>query len=160
MTRETIISIPLEATYIQTSKGIKKAKATGKEPKPTYWRPNFQSLYNASLNPRMRGLMVKSLGEVIKPYILASVESSTLVSPIVGEKVSVRLEVYIERSKAKMDIFNYCLYLKIVEDLLVKLGVIPNDNKDWIEEAGHCKYVWSEDRGNEAMLRFIITIGK
>jgi hypothetical protein len=148
----TQITIPLADTYIQTSKGIKKAKLTGKEPKPSYWKPNFNDIYSGKLTGIMRAIRIKALGLILA----TAIELSDLDKAKLGQKVSVSLEVCIGFNQAKLDIFNLgTIYLKVFEDTLTKLGYIPDDNKHTMEESGHSQYRWI-DEAEEPYLVFTV----
>ena len=127
--------------YYFNKEGVLYSKRTG-EPqlanpqlagKPRYWVVNFQDIWNQNLAKQQRAMMVDKLKDILRPYI------KTL-QPITTFPIEVSLCLY--DTECPVDISNRgAVYTKVVEDLLVKEGIIPDDSVRYVNCSGRTKFI-------------------
>lgn len=136
--------------YYFDKAGVLYSKKTG-EPqlanpqlagKPRYWVVNFQDIWNQNLAKQQRAMMVDKLKDVLRPFIKA-------VPPISAFPIEVSVCLYDDQ--CPVDISNRgAVYTKVVEDLLVKEGIIPDDSVRYVNCSGRTKFI-PVDRSDRKM---------
>lgn len=112
--------------------------------KPRYWVVNFQDIWNQNITKQDRATKVDKLKAVLRPYIQAIREIR--VFPI-------ELNIYLYDSCMPIDISNRgAIYTKVIEDLLVSEGKIPDDSVEYINCSGRIKYIRSEEKKMEIVI--------
>ena len=103
---------------------------------PRYWVVNFQDIWNQSLAKQQRAMMVDKLKDILRPYI------KTLV-PLTQFPIEISLIIFDEA--CPVDISNKgVIYTKVIEDLLVKEGIIPDDSVQYVNCSGRTKFILVE----------------
>lgn len=101
--------------------------------KPRYWVVNFQDIWNQKLAMQSRATVIDKLKDVLRPYI-------RLVQPIRVFPIEISITLY--DTECPVDISNRgAIYTKVIEDLLVKEGIIPDDNVQYINCSGRTKFI-------------------
>lgn len=101
--------------------------------KPRYWVVNFQDIWNQNLAKQQRAMMVDKLKDVLRPHIKA-------LKPITTFPIEVSTILY--DTECPVDISNRgAVYTKVVEDLLVKEGIIPDDSVRYVNCSGRTKFI-------------------
>lgn len=117
-----------------------------------YLTINGQQLYNARMSPHMRSKIVNAVKDSFLPYIQS-------VKPIKDLPVSISLDFYDTIRQANWDLDNQWLYGKCFQDLIVKEGIIPDDDIRYITKAGAPRF-FPVDTEEERKLVFHITTEK
>jgi hypothetical protein len=100
---------------------------------PRYWVVNFQDIWNGNMAKQSRAARVDKLKDILRPYI-------EKVKPI--KKFPIEVAIVIYDVSMATDISNRgAIYTKVIEDLLVSEGVIPDDKVQYINCSGSCRYV-------------------
>lgn len=108
--------------------------------KPRYWVVNFQDIWNQSLAKQSRAMMIDKLKDALRPYIksLRKIRS-----------FPIELSITLYDAQCPVDISNRgAVYTKVVEDLLVKEGIIPDDSAPYINCSGRTKFIPLHEDGN------------
>lgn len=131
--------------YYFNTKGILISKKTGLPQlanpgtagKPRYWVVNFQDIWNGNMAKQDRAIKVDKLKNILKPYI-------ETIDNIVD--FPIELNLIIHNLDCPVDISNKgVIYTKVIEDLLVELGKIPDDSIEYINCSGSTKFIKSEE---------------
>lgn len=135
------------------SKGILIDLATG-EPKlanpkkagnPRYWVVNFQDVWNQNIVKVQRAVIVHKLEDLFRPHI----QKFNKVT-----KFPVEICTIIYDSKCPVDISNRGgIYTKIIEDLLVREGIIPNDTIEYVNCSGRIKFIEVDEEDKRMEIR-------
>lgn len=112
--------------------------------KPNYFVVNFQPIYNQFLQYEARNAIVIKLSNIFKPYI----------TPMnIITEFPIRIDKFILSPEMPIDVDNkFALYTKVITDLLVKEGKIPNDKAEFINDNGRGKWIKTLDR-NDMIIR-------
>lgn len=116
--------------------------------KPKYITINGQALYNARMSPHIRSKIVNAVKDSFEPHLNG-------VEPIVDLPVRVSLKLYDTIRQANWDLDNQWLYNKCFQDLIVKKGIIPDDDIRYITKAGAPEFVPVD---NEQDRKLVFTI--
>jgi len=114
-----------------------------------YLTINGQQLYNARMSPHMRSKIVNAVKDSYLPYVKN-------VKPIKKLPVSISLDFYDTVRQANWDLDNQWLYGKCFQDLVVKLGILPDDDIKYITKAGAPRF-FPVDTEEERKLIFHIS---
>jgi|TARA_R110000744_G_scaffold5036_1_gene17732 hypothetical protein len=114
-----------------------------------YLTINGQQLYNARMSPHMRSKIVNAVKESYMPYVKN-------VKPIKKLPVAISLDFYDTTRQANWDLDNQWLYGKCFQDLIVKLGILPDDDIKYITQASAPRF-FPVDTEEERKLIFHIT---
>ena len=105
--------------------------------KPRYWVVNFQDIWNGNMARQSRASRVDKLKEILRPYVAR-------IKPIKVFPIEVSLHIY--DVSMPVDISNKgVIYTKVIEDLMVEQGVIPNDTVQYINCSGRVRYIEVKD---------------
>lgn len=108
--------------------------------KPNYFVINFQPIYNQFLQYEARNNIVIKLSKIFEPFI-KNIQNIT--------EFPIRIDKFILSSEMPIDVDNkFALYTKVITDLLVKEGKIPNDKSEFINDNGRGKWIKSENRSD------------
>lgn len=127
--------------FFWDSKGYLIEKSTGERvianPRsvgtPRYWVVNFQDIWNQNLVHSNRAHIINILKDELRPYI-KTVKRIT--------EFPIRFEIFLYDIEMRVDVSNKgVVYTKVIEDLLVAEGKIPDDNSTYINDTGRCKFV-------------------
>ncbi len=116
--------------------------------KPKYITINGQALYNARMSPHIRSKIVNAVKDSFEPHLNG-------VEPIVNLPVRISLKLYDTIRQANWDLDNQWLYNKCFQDLIVKKGIIPDDDIRYITKAGAPEFVPVD---NEQDRKLVFTI--
>ena len=116
--------------------------------KPKYITINGQALYNARMSPHIRSKIVNAVKDSLEPHLNG-------VEPIVDLPVRISLKLYDTIRQANWDLDNQWLYNKCFQDLIVKKGIIPDDDIRYITKAGAPEFVPVD---NEQDRKLVFTI--
>lgn len=107
---------------------------------PRYWVVNFQDIWSGVVAAQLRAALANKIKDILRPYI-------TAVVPIEGSELyPLRLEIELHNSTFTVDASNKgVIYTKIIEDLLVTEGKIPDDSPEYINDTGRIKLINSTD---------------
>lgn len=89
---------------------------------------NGQNVYNGTLNPINRSKFILAVKTLLKPFFKS-------IKPIDPSCFPVKMTGFLYISSAantNWDVDNLWIYTKVIQDILVDLGVIPNDNVKYI----------------------------
>lgn len=101
--------------------------------KPRYWVVNFQDVWNQSLAKQQRAMVIDKLKNVLRPYIKN-------LGPIKIFPIEISITLYDDH--CPVDISNRgAIYTKVIEDLLVKEGIIPDDSVQYVNCSGRTKFI-------------------
>lgn len=114
-----------------------------------YLTINGQQLYNARMSPHMRSKIVNAVKESYMPYVKN-------VKQIKKLPVTISLDFYDTTRQANWDLDNQWLYGKCFQDLIVKLGILPDDDIKYITQASAPRF-FPVDTEEERKLIFHIT---
>lgn len=113
--------------------------------KPRFWVVNFQDIWNQNVTKQDRAMKVDKLKAILKPYI-EEIEPLNNVFPIV-----IRIDIY--DTNMNVDVSNKgVVYTKVIEDLLVSEGKLPDDSAEYIEESGTCRFTKVEKEEDKRMV--------
>jgi len=116
--------------------------------KPKYITINGQALYNARMSPHIRSKIVNAVKDSFTPYLSG-------VDPIIQLPVRISLKLHDTIRQANWDLDNQWLYNKCFQDLIVKQGIIPDDDIKYITAAGAPEFVPVD---NEQDRKLVFTI--
>jgi len=116
--------------------------------KPKYITINGQALYNARMSPHIRSKIVNAVKDSFTPYLSG-------IEPIVQLPVRISLKLHDTIRQANWDLDNQWLYNKCFQDLIVKKGLIPDDDIKYITAAGAPEFVPVD---NEQDRKLVFTI--
>lgn len=117
--------------------------------KPRYWVVNFQDIWNQNMTKQDRASKTGMLKDIFRPYIKK-------IKVIKDFPLEVSIKIF--DTECPVDISNKgVIYTKIIEDLLVTEGKIPDDDVTHINCSGRTKYVNITDQKKK---RMEITISK
>tara|TARA_R100000742_G_C4277696_1_gene99793 strand:+ start:154 stop:759 length:606 start_codon:yes stop_codon:yes gene_type:complete len=116
--------------------------------KPKYITINGQALYNARMSPHIRSKIVNAVKDSFEPHLNG-------VKPIVDLPVRISLKLYDTIRQANWDLDNQWLYNKCFQDLIVKKGIIPDDDIKYVTKAGAPEFVPVD---NEQDRKLVFTI--
>ena len=116
--------------------------------KPKYITINGQALYNARMSPHIRSKIVNAVKDSFYPHLNGT-------KPIKDLPVRISLKLYDTIRQANWDLDNQWLYNKCFQDLLVKTGIIPDDDIRYITKAGAPEFVPVD---NEQDRKLVFTI--
>lgn len=117
--------------------------------KPKYVTINGQALYNARMSPHIRSKIVNAVKDSFVPHIQG-------IEPIENLPVRISLKLYDTIRQANWDLDNQWLYNKCFQDLIVKHGILPDDDIKYITKAGAPEFC-PVDNEQDRKLVFIIT---
>jgi hypothetical protein len=117
--------------------------------KPKYMTINGQALYNARMSPHIRSKIVNAVKDSFYPHLNGT-------KPIKKLPVRISLKLYDTIRQANWDLDNQWLYNKCFQDLLVKAGIIPDDDIRYITKAGAPEFI-PVDNEQDRKLIFIIS---
>jgi len=110
-------------------KVIANTKSVGTE---KYWVVNFQDIWSGAIAAQSRASKANKLKDKLRPHI-------RLIEPIVGQ-YPLRMEIELYNTEFRIDASNKgVIYTKIIEDLLVAEGKIPDDSPEYINDTGRIK---------------------
>lgn len=116
--------------------------------KPRYWVVNFQDIWNQTLTKQDRSMKIDKLKDVLRPYIKCI--------PVITA-FPIEVSIMLFDTRCPVDISNRgSIYTKVIEDLMVKEGIIPDDSVDYINCSGRTKYVRVDD-DSKKMMEIVIT---
>lgn len=111
--------------------------------KPRYWVVNFQDIWNQNLTKQDRAMKIDKLKSFLRPYIQS-------ISPITQFPVEIGIMMY--DTQCPVDVSNRgAIYTKVIEDLLVKEGKLPDDSIDYVN-AGRVKFISISDVKDKKMI--------
>lgn len=100
---------------------------------PRYWVVNFQDIWNQNITKQDRAMKVDKLKDILRPYIKK-------IKPITSFPIELNIILY--DISMPVDISNKgVVFTKVIEDLLVTEGKIPDDSVFYINCSGSCRYV-------------------
>lgn len=116
--------------------------------KPRYWVVNFQDIWNGNMAKQARANIIGKLKDIIVPHIV----------PILPLKsFPIELSIVIYDIVCPVDISNRgAVYTKVIEDLLVSEGKIPDDKIDYINCSGSCRFEFVKDVKDKRMVISLI----
>jgi hypothetical protein len=104
---------------------------------PRYWVVNFQDIYNQNLGKQARAGHVNKLKDLFRPFIVP-------INPITQFPIEISFLIY--DTTCPVDVSNRgAVYTKVIEDLLVKEGKMPDDSIDYVNCSGRIKFIKVED---------------
>lgn len=111
---------------------------------PRYWVVNFQDIWNQSLVQAQRAYVINILKDELRPYIKTVVKVT---------KFPIRLELFLYDTEMKVDVDNKgVVYTKVITDLLVTEGKLPDDSSDFVNDTGRCKFIKVSDKKDVKMV--------
>jgi hypothetical protein len=117
--------------------------------KPRYWVVNFQDIWNQNMTKQTRAQRTGLLKDIFRPHVKK-------IKIIKDFPVEISIKIY--DLTCPVDISNKgVIYTKIIEDLLVTEGKIPDDSVDYVNCSGRTKYIHITDQKKK---RMEITISK
>lgn len=109
---------------------LKNARLVGT---PRYWHVNFQDIWNQTVTRERRAILTNKLKDMVT--------SSLNHCPVIT-KFPIATEIIIRHLELKQDVDNKgVIYHKVFADTLKKLGKIPDDNAQYINESGKTTFV-------------------
>ena len=117
--------------------------------KPKYITINGQALYNARMSPHIRSKIVNAVKDSFVPHIKD-------IKPISNLPVRISLQFHDTIRQANWDLDNQWLYNKCFQDLIVKHGILPDDDIRYITKAGAPEF-FPVDSEQERKLVFTIS---
>jgi hypothetical protein len=112
--------------------------------KPNYFVINFQPIYNQFIQYEARNNIVLKLSKIFKPYI----ENINVIN-----EFPISIDKFIISPEMPIDVDNkFALYTKVITDLLVKEGKVPDDKALFINDNGRGKWIKSENK-NDMVIR-------
>lgn len=111
--------------------------------KPRYWVVNFQDIWNQNLAKQDRAMKVDKLKNFLRPYI----KTITKI-----EQFPIEISTILYDKECPVDISNRgAIYTKVIEDLLVKEGIIPDDSIEYVNCSGRIKFIQEDDEKQKRM---------
>ena len=130
----------LKASFIFDKKGrltyrggepiVKNTRTVGT---PNYKKINGQEFYAGVGSPMIRVKVVNAIKDSFRPYLLD-------VKPLLEFPVCIECEYHDVPGPANWDLDNKWIYTKIFQDLLVKEGILPDDNIKYVSKAASMEY--------------------
>jgi hypothetical protein len=120
---------------------------------------NGQNLYNSKMHWTTRNALKKLAGEYFKKHIKKAVDLGTFTIPKewIG-KLAIRIEIHSKMQGPKWDCDNKWLVHKIVQDIFVEMGLIPDDSIACIVDGGRTVFVEQDKNSNEpTRLKIIVS---
>lgn len=110
---------------------------------PRYWVVNFQDIWNQNITKQDRAMKVDKLKDVLRPYVKK-------MTPI--KKFPIEINIILYDISMPVDISNKgVVYTKVIEDLLVSEGKIPDDSVYYVNCSGSCRFVSVNEFGDRKM---------
>lgn len=132
-----------DGVLVDTRTGDPKLANPQTAGQPRYWVVNFQDIWNQNITKQDRAVKVDKLKAILRPYISRMK---------VIKAFPVELNIVLYDTVMPVDISNRgAIYTKVVEDLLVGEGKIPDDKVAYINCSGRTKYVCVEDPKDKRM---------
>jgi hypothetical protein len=115
-----------------------------------WWVVNFQDIWNQTIVKEVRASRVEKLKNIFKPYLQK-------IKPLEDKVFPIELNLFIYDHKMPVDISNKgVIYIKVIEDSLKELGIIPDDKVTYIECSGRTKFIKiDEDRKPKMVIRLL-----
>lgn len=118
--------------------------------KPRYWVVNFQEIWNGAVSRQNRAMKADKLKRILEPHL-------DELPPINHRDYPIKLEIFIFDTEFPVDASNKgAIYHKVIEDILVKAGVIVDDSENFINDAGRTKLIRVSDEREKKMIVKII----
>ncbi len=112
---------------------------------PRYWVVNFQDIWNQNITKQDRAMKVDKLKAILRPYI-------SKIKPLPKSAYPIELNIILYDITMPVDISNRgAVYTKVIEDMLVEEGKIPDDCPLYINCSGRVKYVCVESLEEKRM---------
>lgn len=109
---------------------VKNSRTAGK---PRYWNVNFQSIWNGAMHQHARANISNKLSDMVRP----SLDKCPVIT-----QFPLRIELVICDILSKQDIDNKgVVYHKVFADTLKKLGKIPDDSVEYINDTGRTIFI-------------------
>lgn len=111
-------------------KVVANTRSVGKSRK---WVVNFQEIWNGNVARQKRAHYMNFLKDILRPFI----QEFRVVDP---SSFPLAVEIHLYSYKFNVDASNKGpIYIKIIEDLLVTEGKIPDDSPQYINDTGRIK---------------------
>jgi hypothetical protein len=111
--------------------------------KPRYWVVNFQDIWNQNLTKQTRASYTGLLKDIFRPFIRK-------MKVITEFPLELNLRLY--DLECPVDVSNKgVIYTKIIEDLMVTEGRIPDDSVEYINCSGRTKFIRITDPKKKRM---------
>lgn len=105
---------------------------TGQE---RYWVVNFQDIWNQNVVKQARAIRSERLKEIFKPHLQK-------INPFKLEDYPIELNITIFDKQFNVDASNKgVVYVKVIEDTMKELGIIPDDKAKFINCSGRIKLI-------------------
>jgi hypothetical protein len=117
---------------------------------PRFWVVNFQEIWNGAVSRQNRAMKADKLKRLLEPYL-------DELPPIQVKDYPVKIEVFLFNTEFPVDASNKgVIYHKIIEDILVKAGVLVDDSENFINDAGRTKLIRVSDEKDKKMIVRIV----
>lgn len=112
---------------------------------PRMWVVNFQDIWNQNITKQDRAMKVDKLKAILRPYI-----SKMRALPKSSFPVEININLY--DIVMPVDVSNKgVIYTKVIEDLLVSEGKIPDDSVFYVNCSGRTKFISVESLKDKRM---------
>lgn len=110
---------------------------------PRYWVVNFQDIWSG-MHHATKSHVINILKDELKPYIKTVAKIN---------KFPIRMELFLYDTEMKVDVDNKgVIYTKVITDLLVAEGKIPDDSSEYVNDTGRCKFIKVDDEKDIKMV--------
>lgn len=117
---------------------------------PRMWIVNFQDIWNGAVSRQSRALRVDKLKRVLEPHL-------DELPPIQHRDYPVKIEIFLFNTEFPVDASNKgVIYHKVIEDILVKAGVLVDDSENFVNDAGRTKFIRVSNEQDKKMIVRIV----
>lgn len=127
---------------------VRNARSVGT---PRLKKINGQDFYAGSTRPVIRVKIVNAIKDSFRPYL-----NNVYKIPSDKYPIQISCAMYDVPGKADWDLDNKWIYLKVFQDLLVQMKLIPDDNIRYVSKAASMEY-YPVETTEERKLVFTIT---
>lgn len=118
--------------------------------KPRYWVVNFQDVWNGAASRHGRAMKADKLKRVLEPHL-------DELPPLNHRDYPVRVEIFLFDTHFPVDASNKgVIYHKVIEDILVRAGVLVDDSENFVNDAGRTKLIRISDEKEKKMIVRIV----
>jgi hypothetical protein len=124
---------------------IKNSRTVGT---PNYKKINGQEFYAGVGSPIIRVKVVNAIKDSFRPYLKG-------IKPLDDFPVCIDCHYYDVPGPANWDLDNKWIYTKVFQDLLVKEGILPDDNIHYVSRAASMEYYPVETEEERKLVFYI-----
>lgn len=117
-------------------KGIPIIKNPATAGTPRLKKINGQEIYSGRMHPRVRAKVIAEMKTFFRPFF-------DDIDPVTEEELPVKIaiEMHTPLGNGMWDLDNLWVYTKVLQDVIVDKGILPDDNVQYITNSGENQFV-------------------